>query len=106
MAVILTIAGIFAGIGVFLAAMYSLTQGILLDGRKRWLHVALFALILITMGALMQREVLLARVLALPLLGAGIATLWIEPRWFKVFPILVIVFSITLLLGYVALTPL
>ena len=43
---ILTIAGIFAGIGVFLAAMYSMTQVLLLGGMPRVAHFALFVLIL------------------------------------------------------------
>ncbi len=100
---ILTIVGIFAGIGVFLAAMYSMTQVLLLRGAPRWWHGACFVLILFIMAALMEREVWLGRALAVPLVIIAGRLLWIEQRWFKVFPILVIVFAVILAMGYVAL---
>lgn len=98
--------GIFAGIGVFLAAMYAMVQALLLEGRARWINVALFVLILIVMGALMERHVGLARVLAVPLFMVAAWAFTLEPRWYKIFPILVMVFSVILMLGHVALTPL
>lgn len=98
---ILTLVGIFAGIGVFLAAMYSVSQILLLEGRGRIAHGAVLILILIVMGALMERAVPVARMAALPLIGAAFWTLVIEPRWYRIFPILVIAFAVLLIAGYV-----
>lgn len=103
MNMVLTIAGIFAGIGVFLAAMYSVSQILLLEGRSRMAHAASLILILAVMACLMERWVGVARLLAFPLLGAAFWTLVIEPRWYRVFPILVIAFALLLIMGYVAL---
>jgi hypothetical protein len=104
---ILTIAGIFAGIGVFLAAMYSMTQVLLMGGMPRIAHFALFVLILTVMFSMFWwRDVGTARVLAVPLMGFAVWTLVLEQRWYRVFPLLVIVFAGLLLAGYVALTPL
>ncbi|MEM7057504.1 MAG: hypothetical protein AAF557_07940 [Pseudomonadota bacterium] len=100
---ILTIAGIFAGIGVFLAAMYSVSQILLLEGRARVAHVASLVMILVVMACLMERWVETARVLAIPLFGAAFWTLVIEPRWYRVFPLMVMVFALLLIMGYVAL---
>ena len=104
MTTIITLVGIFAGIGVFLAAMYSITQVLLLEGWPRWAHVACFLLILGVMGALyFYRSVPAARLLAVPLLLAAFWTLVLEPRWYRVFPLLVILFAMMLIMGYVAL---
>ncbi len=104
---ILTIAGIFAGIGVFLAAMYSMTQVLLMGGMPRIAHFALFVLILTVMFSMFWwRDVETARVLAVPLMGVAVWTLVLEQRWYRVFPLLVMAFAGLLLAGYVALTPL
>lgn len=101
---ILTIAGIFAGIGVFFAAMYSLTQILLLAGWSRFAHFSCFTLILTVMASMFfWRDVETAQVIAVPLLAVALWTLVIEPGWYKVFPILVCVFAMVLLLGYVNL---
>ena len=83
--------------------MYSLTQIFLVDGEARWMHIAGFGLILLTMGFLMEREIPTARILAVPLLLVAARLLMLEPRWFRIFPALVIVFALLLNLGYVAL---
>lgn len=102
--VIFTITGIFAGIGVFLATMYSLTQVLLLEGRPRIAHFTQFTLILTVMASLFfWRDVMAARIIAVLLLPVAAWTFWIEPRWFKVFPILVALFALMLVLGYVQL---
>ena len=104
---ILTIAGIFAGIGVFLAAMYSMTQVLLLGGVQRVVHFVLFVLILTVMFSMFWwRDVDTARVLAVPLMGVALWAVVLETRWYKVFPLLVIAFAGLLLGGYVVLTPL
>ena len=103
MSTILTIAGIFAGIGVFMAAMYSLTQTLLLRGAARWLHLVSLVLIVVVMGALMERTIPMARLLALPLIAVSAVLLIREPGWYRIFPALVIVFALLLILGYVAL---
>lgn len=86
--------------------MYSLTQSLLLSGPARWANIALFTLILIVMGALMERHVILARILALPLFMVAAWAFTLEPRWYKVFPVLVMIFAAILMLGHVALQPL
>ena len=83
--------------------MYSLTQIVLLRGWPRIAHVASLVLILAVMAALMERAVPLARILALPLAGAAFWTLVIEPRWYRIFPILVILFAALLIAGYVSM---
>ena len=86
---ILAIAGIFAGIGVFLAAMYSVTQILLQPGLLRIAHFAQLVLIFAVMAALFfWRDVSIARVLAVPLLPAALLVSVIEVRWYRVFPIL------------------
>ena len=104
---ILTIAGIFAGIGVFLAAMYSMTQVLLLGGMARVAHFAQFVLILTVMFSMFWwRDVATAQVIALPLVGVALWTLVLEPRWYKVFSVLILIFAGLLIGGYAALTPL
>ena len=104
---ILTIAGIFAGIGVFLSTMYSLTQVLLLEGVPRIAHFVLFVLILSVMFSLFWwRDVATAQVIAVPMLVAALWATVLEQRWYKVFPILVAVFGGLLIAGYAALTPL
>lgn len=100
---VLTIAGIFAGIGIFLAAMYSVSQVLLLEGRGRMAHAANLAMILIVMACLMERWVPAARTLAIPLMGTAFWTLVIEPRWYRIFPLLVMLFAGLLIMGHVAL---
>ena len=103
MGVILTIAGIFAGIGVFIATMYSVSQIVLLEGRARIAHAVLITLILVVMACLVERWVPMARVLAIPLLGAAFWVAVLETRWYRIFPLLVMLFALLLILGYVAL---
>ena len=103
MGVVLTIAGIFAGIGVFLSAMYSVSQILLLEGRARLAHAASLILILVVMACLMERWIETARIFAVPLFAAAFWTLVLEPRWYRIFPILVMLFALLLILGYVAL---
>lgn len=103
MDIILTIAGIFAGIGVFLSAMYMLVQALLAHGQLRWTNLACFVLILLAMGALMLRAVDLARILAVPLAVVAAWLLMIERGWYRIFPGLVILFAAALILGLVAL---
>lgn len=97
------LAGIFAGIGVFLSAMYSVSQILLLGGYGRIAHAILLAFLFAAMAALMESAVGLARVLALPLAIAAFWTLVLEPRWYRVFPLIVIAFAVMLLAGYVAM---
>lgn len=103
MSVILTVAGIFAGIGIFMATMYSVSQILLLEGRARLAHAASLTLVLIVMACLMERWVDTARIFAIPLLAAAFWTLVVEPRWYRIFPILVMAFALLLIMGYVAL---
>ncbi|MEM9140970.1 MAG: hypothetical protein AAGB15_14180 [Pseudomonadota bacterium] len=106
MSVILTVTGIFAGIGMFLAAMYSASQILLLTGRGRVAHAVTFGLILVVMAALMERWIDTARVSAVLLFGAAFWTLVLEARWYRVFPLLTMLFAVLLMMGYVALSPL
>ena len=103
MSVILTITGLFAGVGVFIAAIYSLSQILLLRGEGRLMHGLGFALILAVMAALMEREIGLARLLAVPLALVAGRILMLERRWYRIMPLIVIIFAVVLMLGYVAL---
>lgn len=106
MLMILTIAGIFAGIGIFLAAMYSMTQVLLLSGWGRIAHGVCLALIMAIMFVLFfYNAIALAQVIAFALFGVGIWTFVLERRWYRVFPVIVMVFALMLILGYVALNP-
>ncbi len=100
----MTLVGIFAGIGVFLAAMYSLSQILLLQGRGRVAHAICFGLILAVMAALMERAVPIARILSAPLILVAFWTLVLEPRWYRIFPLLVMLFALMAILGYVSMT--
>jgi len=103
MGMVLTIAAIFAGIGVFMATMYSVSQILLLEGRARMAHVASVVTILIVMACLMERWNDTARIAAIPMLAAAFWTLVVEPRWYRVFPILVVAWAILIIMGYVVL---
>ena len=106
MIIIFQIAGIFSGIGLFLSMMYSLTQILLMRGWVRIAHGVLFVLILTVMSTLFfWRDVVTAQVLAVPLLCAAIWVTIVETRWYRVFPIIVIVFSISLASGAIYLNP-
>ena len=101
---ILTIAGIFAGIGVFLATMYSVSQILLMEGRMRVAHALQIGLILCVMACLMERWIIGARILAVPMMGVAFWVAVLEPRWYRVFPLLVMLFALLLILGYVAMS--
>lgn len=106
MSTIILITGIFAGIGIFLAMMYSVTQVILLDGWGRIAHGVTFGLVMAIMSALFFWEsVGAARLIAVPLFFACFWTMVLEVRWYRIFPILLMGFSIVLVLGHVALNP-
>lgn len=100
---VFTIAAIFAGIGVFLAAMYSLTQILLLDGKARLAHVTSLVMILVVMACLMERWNDTARIFAVPMFAAAFWTLVVEPRWYRVFPLLVMAWALLVIMGYVRL---
>lgn len=104
MSTILIISGLFAGIGVFLAAMYSLSQLFLVEGRAQAAHGVLLVLILVVMALLLERYVTYARYAAVPLFLAATWCLVAEERWFRIFPLLVQIFALILVLGYVALS--
>lgn len=105
-ATILVIIGIFCGIGVFLATMYSMTQVLLLQGTGRIAHGIQFAIIMAIMTVLyIWRDADLARLIAVPLLPVAIWTFTIERRWYRIFPALIFVFALVILAGYVALNP-
>ena len=104
---ILAIAGIFAGIGVFLATMYSVTQTLLLEGWPRIAHFTLLVFTLTVMWSMFWwRDVATAQVIAVPMLAAALWTTVLEHRWYRVFPILCTLFAALLMLGYAELTPL
>ncbi len=103
---ILMITGVFAGIAVCMATLYSASQAMLREGRRRLAHVAAVVAMLAVMGALLEREVGIARALALPLLGVAIWAFVVEEGWYRLFPALMQLFAIVLLAGAVALTPL
>ncbi len=103
MMTILLIAGLFAGIGVFIATAYSLSQILLLEGRGRTAHAACLITTLIVMGALMEREMAIARIAAIPMLIVASWCFAIEGGWFRIFPILLQIFAAIVALGFVVL---
>lgn len=106
-AVIQLIVGIFGGIAVFLAVMYSMTQVLLLSGPGRWVHAAQFLLVMAAMTVLFWwRDAAAARLFAWPLIPVAIWCVWGERRWYRIFPVLILAFALALATGYVALTPL
>ncbi|MFK7943350.1 MAG: hypothetical protein AB8B85_10635 [Paracoccaceae bacterium] len=103
---ILLIIGIFAGIGVFLATMYSLTQVLLLEGRARYVHAAQFIVVMAIMTVLfLWRDPVGARVIAFALIPIAAWTILIERRFYRIFPVLIMIFALALASGYVALNP-
>lgn len=84
-----------------MAAMYSVSQVLILEGRARIAHGLHLILILTVMGALMERAEPLARMIAIPLILAAFWLLVVEPRCYRIFPLLVIAFSALLIAGYV-----
>lgn len=99
------IIGLFAGIAVCMAALHSLAQAILAEGAKRWAHLAQLVAILAVMAALLEREVALARLLAVALIAAALWVMVMERGWYRIFPLLVQVFAAVLIAGYVAFAP-
>jgi len=103
---ILMIVGVFAGISVCMAFFYSVAQAMMREGTARRAHLAALVAMLAVMGALLEREVGLARTLSVLLLPAAIWTFTVERGWYRIFPVLMQVFALVLLAGWVALTPL
>lgn len=101
------IVGIFGGIGLFLATMYSLTQILLLEGTARYVHAAQFLLVMAIMTVLfLWRDPAGARLFSFVLVPVAAWSLWIELRWYRIFPLLILLFALALATGYVAVTPL
>lgn len=103
---ILMIIGVFAGISVCMATLYSVAQAMMREGTPRRAHLAAVIAMLVVMGALLEREVDVARTAAVPLLGVAIWAFVVERGWYRIFPLLMQLFAVVLLLGWVALTPL
>lgn len=103
MGLMLMVTGIFAGIAVFLATLYSLTQSFLAEGHLRRAHLLSLLGVLAIMLALQYREIWLARLLALPLIGFAAWAMAGERRWYRLFPLLHQLFAVVLLAGWVAL---
>jgi len=102
---ILMIAGVFAGISICMATFYSVGQAMLGEGTPRRAHLLLVIAILVVMGALLEREVEIARTAAVPLLGLAVWVTVIERGWYRLFPLLVQIFAALLIAGLVALNP-
>lgn len=102
MGLLLLVTGIFAGLFLFIATTYSLAQAMLTEGITRWIHLALIVAVLVVMGALYEKELIIARLAAVPLFGLAFYAMWIEERWYKTFPILHQGFAAILMIGLVA----
>jgi len=70
------------------------------------LEKVLIVVILVCMGALLEREVLIAEIAAFPLIAVAGWVTMLESRWFKIFPLLVILFAVFVASGTVHLSPL
>ncbi|MEM0989755.1 MAG: hypothetical protein AAGK00_12805 [Pseudomonadota bacterium] len=100
---IIFLVGLFSGIGVFLSTMYALSRAIAFEAKGRLANGAVFASVLAIMAALFfAQSVPLARLIAPLAFIAGAWSFWVEERWFKVFPAIVMLFAVTVALGYVA----
>lgn len=105
--VVIIIAGIFGGIGIFLATMYSFVQVLLTEGRLRYAHAGLFILMMAIFTVLyLWRDVFAAWLISFPLIPVALWAVWLEQRWFRIFPILVLIFAVIVAMGFIALTPL
>jgi len=103
MSIILTVTLVFAGIGVLVATVYSASQILLTDGESRAMHALSVGLILAATAAMLGRDVELARILAALLFFVQGRMLITEQHWYRVFPILVMLFALMLMMGYAAL---
>lgn len=103
MGLLILLTGIFAGIAIAIASLYSIAQVVLTEGRPRYAHAAALAATLAAMAALQAGMVPLARLLALPLLLAAFWAFTLERRWFRLFPLLQQLLAAVLLAGLVAL---
>ncbi|MEM1383392.1 MAG: hypothetical protein AAF713_05495 [Pseudomonadota bacterium] len=103
MGLMLLVTGIFGGIAIFIATLYSLAQVFLVEGRAKIPHVVAILCVLAVMAALQYREVEIARHLAIPLLAAGLWVMWVERGLYRIFPILFQLFAVVLIADFVAL---
>ncbi|MEL6210657.1 MAG: hypothetical protein AAFR44_10860 [Pseudomonadota bacterium] len=103
---ILMITGVFAGIAVCMATLYSVAQAMMQEGHRRWAHLVAVLAMLVVMGLLLEREVGLARLAAWPLLAIGAWVFVIERGWYRLFPVMMQLFAVVLIAGAVALSPL
>ncbi|MGF1445116.1 MAG: hypothetical protein ACFBRM_02825 [Pikeienuella sp.] len=106
MTTIQMIIGLFAGICLSIVFFYSLTQAMTREGNRQYANLAAVIGILVVMGLLFQRDVGAARVMAPALFAVGIWVFAVETGWNRVFPVLMQLFAVVLMLGWVALTPL
>lgn len=90
---------VFVGLAVCMAMIYSLAQALMTEGRQRVVNIACIVLVLMVMTAATYNAFPVARLLALPLLGAGLYAMWLEPGWYRAFPVLYQVFAAILLVG-------
>ncbi len=103
---ILMIIGLFAGISVCMATLYSAAQAMTREGPRRWANLAGVVAVMVVMGALLEREIWLARLVAPVLLGIGVWVFLVEEGWYRIFPVLMQLFAVVLIAGWVALSPL
>lgn len=103
MGLILLVTGIFGGLFLFIATIYSTAQAILTEGWTRRAHLAAIACVLLLMAALAEHLIGLARILAVPLIAASIWTFTVERGAYRIFPLLHLAFAVIVLAGFVAL---
>ena len=106
-AVVMLLIGIFGGIAVFLSMMYSLVQVMLVEGRARYVHGALFVLMMAIFTLLyLWRDTGGAQLLSVPLIPVAVWAIWIERRWYRVFPLIITCVALLGALGFIVLAPL
>ena len=95
------IVGVFAGIAVCMGTLFSIGQVMLGEGWSRRAH--LFALIsmLAVMWFLLEREAGVARLLSPVLIAACIGVFLVEKGWYRILPLLQLVFALMLFFGFV-----
>ncbi|MEL6337170.1 MAG: hypothetical protein AAFS07_00640 [Pseudomonadota bacterium] len=101
MGLLLLVVGIFSGLFVFIATMYSVAQAMLNEDKIRWVHLALILATCTVMAFLYERMVPPARISAVPMFAVAFVAMWMEERWFKVFPIMQQLFAAIVIAGLV-----
>jgi cbb3-type cytochrome oxidase subunit 1 len=91
--------GIIIGAAVFAAAIWSAAQSYLKTGRLRYAHLALLTLTLAGMACVSLMWPVVATVIGIALIIAGLYAVLIEERWNKLLPLAQAILGLALVAG-------